>query len=225
MENIHGKEISLQYVTVKVPGQKPRGSRSVPAANGNASQGGDSNLTNMTKGDKKGEKVMLTGFELLRETSAGEENELNTANTAEKTTAETPNVKKRHRRIKSNGVKSNQDCEDPDVFEFHIVSLDNKQWFFEAASAEERDDWVTAIEQQILNSLQGNESNKAKGQVSSAVDVQAMRVVKNDIPGNNRCVDCDAPSKKLFVFCLLSSPIIFQSLVFFSSLQILTGPA
>lgn len=29
MENIHGKEISLQYVTVKVPGQKPRGSKSI----------------------------------------------------------------------------------------------------------------------------------------------------------------------------------------------------
>lgn len=29
MENVHGKEISLQYVTVKVPGQKPRGSKSI----------------------------------------------------------------------------------------------------------------------------------------------------------------------------------------------------
>lgn len=29
MEDVHGKEISLQYVTVKVPGQKPRGSRSI----------------------------------------------------------------------------------------------------------------------------------------------------------------------------------------------------
>jgi len=28
MDNSHSKEISLQYVTVKVPGQKPRGSRS-----------------------------------------------------------------------------------------------------------------------------------------------------------------------------------------------------
>ena len=41
-----------------------------------------------------------------------------------------------------------------DMFEFHIVSLDNKQWLFEAASAEEREEWVCAIEQQILNSLQ-----------------------------------------------------------------------
>ena len=41
-----------------------------------------------------------------------------------------------------------------EMFEFHIVSLDNKQWLFEASSAEERDDWVGAVEQQILNSLQ-----------------------------------------------------------------------
>lgn len=29
MEDVHGKAISLQYVTVKIPGQKPRGSKTV----------------------------------------------------------------------------------------------------------------------------------------------------------------------------------------------------
>lgn len=29
MEDVHGKEISLQYVTVKIPGHKPRGSKTV----------------------------------------------------------------------------------------------------------------------------------------------------------------------------------------------------
>jgi hypothetical protein len=43
---------------------------------------------------------------------------------------------------------------DSDGYEFFIVSLDNKQWHFEASNSEERDEWVTAIEQQILNSLQ-----------------------------------------------------------------------
>jgi hypothetical protein len=38
-------------------------------------------------------------------------------------------------------------------FEFHIISLDNKQWIFELNSMEERDEWVSAIEQQILISL------------------------------------------------------------------------
>lgn len=45
---------------------------------------------------------------------------------------------------------------DSDGYEFLIVSLDNKQWHFEASNSEERDEWVTAIEQQILNSLQVN---------------------------------------------------------------------
>jgi Arf-GAP/GTPase/ANK repeat/PH domain-containing protein 1/3 len=40
--------------------------------------------------------------------------------------------------------------------------LDNKQWHFEASSNEEREEWVQAIEQQILSSLQTNETNKLK---------------------------------------------------------------
>lgn len=36
MEDAHGKEISLQYVTVKVPGQKPRGSKTVAQPSGNS---------------------------------------------------------------------------------------------------------------------------------------------------------------------------------------------
>lgn len=43
---------------------------------------------------------------------------------------------------------------DYDGYEFLIVSLDNKQWRFEAASIDERNEWVAAIEQQILSSLQ-----------------------------------------------------------------------
>lgn len=53
--------------------------------------------------------------------------------------------------LASNSTATNSDCNN---FEFHIVSLDNKQWHFEASSGEERDEWVSAIEQQILNSLQ-----------------------------------------------------------------------
>ncbi len=219
MENIHGKEIPLQYVTVKVPGQKPRGSRSIPGGGG----AGNNNSEHVPSGlgDKggggggKGEKVLLTGYEPLRDPSGGEDasggppydgavnggpssNGAPPASAALDKLTDTPNVKKRHRRIKSNGVKAGQDCEDPDVFEFHIVSLDNKQWHFDAASAEERDEWVAAIEQQILSSLQGNESNKAKGQAASAVDLQTMKTIKNDIPGNLKCVDCDAPSKYIY---------------------------
>ena len=45
--------------------------------------------------------------------------------------------------------------------------------------------------------FQSNESSKAgkAGQRTSIMDLQAIKTLKSDIPGNNRCVDCDAPSK------------------------------
>jgi len=76
-------------------------------------------------------------------------------------------------------------------FEFVIVSLDNKQWHFEAANNEEREEWVQAIEKQILFSLQGNETNKLK---AKGVDNLTILTMKR-IPGNNTCADCDSSSK------------------------------
>lgn len=91
---------------------------------------------------------------------------------------------------------------DPEVFEFHIVSLDNKQWLFEAGSAEERDDWVGAIEQQILTSLQGNEINKTGP--GAAIAAQGIETIKQQVNGNTLCVDCSTPSKIFFLefFCI-----------------------
>ncbi|XP_063230807.1 centaurin-gamma-1A isoform X4 [Bacillus rossius redtenbacheri] len=130
MDDVHGKEISLQYVTVKVPGQKPRGSKSMNTAT----------ATNNGISD---------GFSGLAITNT-------------------------------------------DGYEFFIVSLDNKQWHFEAGSSEERDEWVMAIEQQILNSLQGNESSKSKSRLNSCVDTTAIQSIRTRVPGNSHCVDCDA---------------------------------
>ncbi len=74
------------------------------------------------------------------------------------------NSKKRHRRIKStHKTDQNKDGDlEEGGFEFIIVSYDNKQLHFEAATYEEREEWVQAIEQQILSSLQSNETNKFK---------------------------------------------------------------
>jgi Arf-GAP/GTPase/ANK repeat/PH domain-containing protein 1/3 len=75
-----------------------------------------------------------------------------------------------------------------------IVSLDNKQWNFEAASNEEREEWVQAIEAQILSSLQSNEPNKLKSKNGGfTVDSVTIQTLKN-VPGNTQCVDCDAPN-------------------------------
>merc|ERR1719300_1241856 len=76
MENVHGKEISLQYVTVKVPGQAPRGSavRTVPTMGNGGLASNNGHVNNGLTGDGKH-------------------------------SGDTPNVKKRHRRMKSAGVK------------------------------------------------------------------------------------------------------------------------
>ncbi|KAK6644466.1 hypothetical protein RUM43_000733 [Polyplax serrata] len=200
MDNIHGKEISLQYVTVKVPGQKPRGSRSIiPTSNG--LNDGLSNLSLYTGKDKRlNDKSLMASFDSTKESGSLSLPPSNDEGISSNNTAftngtdlriETPNVKKRHRRIKSSGVK-NAECDDPDGYEFFIVSLDNKQWHFEASNSEERDDWVSAIEQQILNSLQGNEISKSRSRFA-IVDTSVLIAVRNKVPGNSLCVDCDAP--------------------------------
>jgi len=197
MENIHGKEIPLQYCTVKVPGQGPRGMRTVPMmGNGGLNNGAPENGHTAAK-----ERVTLTGYEVLREGGSGEEvaesgsrerlERLEGRENSGKQEQTTPNVKKRHRRVKSSNPKGGG--EEEETWEFQIVSLDNKNWYFEASSLEERDLWVQAIEQQILNSLQGNESSKSKGS-SAPVDTEAINRIKIEIPGNTRCVDCESPS-------------------------------
>lgn len=106
--------------------------------------------------------------------------------------AQTPNVKKRHRRMKSSSVKANE-LDDSDGYEFFIVSLDSKQWHFEAANSEERDEWVSVIEQEIFKSLQSIESTKMKPATTN--ELASMLTIRTRVPGNGFCVDCDAPSK------------------------------
>ncbi|XP_023238333.1 centaurin-gamma-1A-like isoform X4 [Centruroides sculpturatus] len=134
MDDIHGKEIPLMHTTVKIPGQKPRGSR--------------------TQGTISVQHI----------------NELASD-------------------ISSLSLASNSDG-----YEFIIVSLDNKQWHFEATSTDDREAWVSAIEQQILNSLQGNESSKSKTRLNNLVDTASIQAIRTSIPGNTNCADCDAPN-------------------------------
>ena len=58
---------------------------------------------------------------------------------------------------------------------------------------EEHEAQRAAIEQQILSSLQGNESSKSKGSTGGHLSDQAtITRLRSDIRGNTRCVDCDA---------------------------------
>lgn len=215
MDDVHGKTISLQYVTVKVPGQKPRGSKSIITNSSILSRSNQvlaEGLNSLSLAKNKNQianndKVMLTGFEVLREpgkpnsqtsgdegialSNSNSQSFIGSDNSNSKTLDQTPNIKKRHRRMKSSGMKN--DGDDPDGFEFFIVSLDNKQWHFEAANSEERDEWVAAIEQEIFKSLQGNESSKTKPQ--NPAELESMVTIRTRVPGNGFCVDCDAPSK------------------------------
>ena len=125
---------------------------------------------------------------------------------------ETPSAKKRHRRVQNhsnNGPNSgttpkssnnsNGGEEDGDENVFIIVSLD-KQWYFETQSGEERDEWVQAIEQQILCSLQNIESSKAARAAKiggrSMADFNSIQTIKQ-ISGNGFCADCDQISKSI----------------------------
>lgn len=80
---------------------------------------------------------------------------------------------------------------DSETYEFCIVSLEGKQWQFEASSAEERDEWVSVIDQEIFKLLQSNVSSKLRPQ--SSKQIYLLQTIKDVIPGNNFCADCDAP--------------------------------
>lgn len=180
MEDTHGKEIDLQKTTVKIPGSlKPRIAKSIPI---------DQNRLN---NDIHTLNLYSNGAYLTH----GVKNDKNSLNDDNQTNNTTEfNSKKRHRRIKSNH-KSDQNKEDEqEGFEFIILSLDNKQWNFEATSAEEREEWVQAVEQQILNSLQLNDNNKNRTKNGGlAADNDTILNMKN-LPGNSACADCDAPN-------------------------------
>lgn len=91
----------------------------------------------------------------------------------------------------------------------------NKQWHFEAQTSEERDDWVNAIQQQIFKSLQGNESSKPKSQSSTAT--ASMESIKNCVPGNGFCADCDTPGK-----CCCS--YVISNKFYFNNCMLFTDP-
>ncbi|CAG0902052.1 unnamed protein product [Darwinula stevensoni] len=198
MEDIHGKEISLRYTTVKVPGQRPRG-----ISNGVIDFGGLS-ILDRSSGKKEphlgstNSKVALTSFELIRDgpgaiRSASLVNCDNVLQgNADTSKNETSNVKKKHRRMKSSLNRKADDGDDSDGYEFLLVSCDNKTWQFEAANSEERDEWVSAIEQCILNCLQLNETGKAKGRPPA--DPSAILSLRRVVEGNLACCDCDAPN-------------------------------
>ncbi|KAL4710776.1 hypothetical protein ACJJTC_009325 [Scirpophaga incertulas] len=205
MEDVNGKEISLQYVTVKVPGQKPRGSKSiittVPGYNGYSSLDIHDSIGGLSLGYKDKptrvtDKALMSAFDTMKEPTSSRqsfaETDILPANGDK-------DVKKRHRRMKSSGVKKDgeEEGEGSSSCEFMIVSLDGKRWRWEvgasgAAAAAERDAWVAAVEAQILASLQGRTSRQpAPTGANSTGDVRATYYIRR-VKGNDKCCDCGA---------------------------------
>lgn len=67
-----------------------------------------------------------------------------------------------------------------DCCEFEIVSCDQKRWEFSAGSVEERDQWVTCIEQVIEKCLQQQLSLKDQQQRDEQIRNQPNATAVND---------------------------------------------
>ncbi|KAM9786051.1 arf-GAP with GTPase, ANK repeat and PH domain-containing protein 2 [Neosynchiropus ocellatus] len=102
-------------------------------------------------------------------------------------------AKRKMWKLKSFGSLRNINKTDEENADFIVVSFTGQTWHFEAQSLEERDSWVTAIESQILASLQACESGRNKTRRSSQSEAVARQAIRNT-KGNAFCVDCEAPN-------------------------------
>ncbi|XP_077473133.1 arf-GAP with GTPase, ANK repeat and PH domain-containing protein 2-like isoform X2 [Stigmatopora argus] len=102
-------------------------------------------------------------------------------------------AKRKMWKLKSFGSLRNINKTDEENADFLVVSFTGQTWHFEAASLEERDSWVAAIQSQILASLQSCESSRNKARRSSQSEAVALQAIRN-AKGNDLCVDCQAPN-------------------------------
>uniref|UniRef100_A0A8C5DTZ1 Arf-GAP with GTPase, ANK repeat and PH domain-containing protein 1-like n=1 Tax=Gouania willdenowi TaxID=441366 RepID=A0A8C5DTZ1_GOUWI len=200
LQNVHGKEIDLLRVTVKVPGKRPPRAVAPTGPSGLSPQGGDVGLLSLST---KAQSVGTTPhfFCSLFHPHPSSCAALNPADALEGTAKDggqsSPmSDRKKNRRKKSMNQKGDAavgQAEDEENADFIIVSFTGQSWHFEAPSLEERDSWVSAIESQILASLQSCESGRNKARRSSQSEAVALQAIRN-AKGNGLCVDCEAPN-------------------------------
>uniref|UniRef100_A0A4W5NWS1 ArfGAP with GTPase domain, ankyrin repeat and PH domain 2 n=1 Tax=Hucho hucho TaxID=62062 RepID=A0A4W5NWS1_9TELE len=219
MQNVHGKEMDLLRVTVKVPGKRPPRAGAVPSCgpppglNGlvkdvqgpeGAIPGSGSNLLpveegagGLSPGGNRGVQRCPSTLSNKPQSMDSAIEEVSRPSSSKDTGPASPMVdRKKHRRKKSMNQKGDVaigHADDEDNFDFLIVSSTGQTWNFEAQSVEERDSWVTAIESQILASLQLCESSKNKARKNSQSEAVALQAIRN-AKGNSLCVDCEAPN-------------------------------
>uniref|UniRef100_A0A671V2M3 ArfGAP with GTPase domain, ankyrin repeat and PH domain 2 n=1 Tax=Sparus aurata TaxID=8175 RepID=A0A671V2M3_SPAAU len=234
-QNIHGKEIDLLRVTVKVPGKRPpravapagpspvppvpapgvNGLSKDPAAADNTSTGTSSSGTEGVRGgDTKCRYVRMEEnkktFKSLPPVGSSHVYMIHYLCTAtdalegaaspfsgkDPGQASPMSDRKKNRRKKSMNQKGDAavgQAEEEENADFIVVSFTGQTWHFEAQSLEDRDAWVTAIESQILASLQSCESGRNKTRRSSQSEAVALQAIRN-AKGNSLCVDCEAPN-------------------------------
>lgn len=226
-QNIHGKEIDLLRVTVKVPGKRPPRAvapagpspvppTSVPGLNGlSKEQTAAENTSTVPQlcpntlsvvDDRSGGLSPQGGDRGLQRCASSLSTKAQSVDALEGTAgpfvgkdsgqASPMSDRKKNRRKKSMNQKGDAavgQAEEEENADFIIVSFTGQTWHFEAQSQEERDSWVTAIESQILASLQSCESGRNKARRSSQSEAVALQAIRN-AKGNGLCVDCEAPN-------------------------------
>ncbi|XP_040048241.2 arf-GAP with GTPase, ANK repeat and PH domain-containing protein 2 isoform X2 [Gasterosteus aculeatus] len=226
-QNIHGKEIDLLRVTVKVPGKRPpravapAGPSPVPpgAAPGVNGLSKDPTATEGTStvpqlcpatlsvvDDRSGVLLPHGGDRGLQRCASSLSAKAQSVDALEGAAgpfagkdpgqSSPMSDRKKNRRKKSMNQKGDAavgQAEDEENADFIIVSFTGQTWHFEAPSLEDRDSWVSAIESQILASLQSCESGRSKARRSSQSEAVALQAIRN-AKGNHLCVDCEAPN-------------------------------
>ncbi|XP_056280116.1 arf-GAP with GTPase, ANK repeat and PH domain-containing protein 2 isoform X5 [Pseudoliparis swirei] len=222
-QNIHGKEIDLLRVTVKVPGKRPpravapAGPSPVPPAAAPGVNGLNKELTaadntstvpqlcpaTLSVVDDRSGALSPQGADRgLQRCTSSLSTKAQSVDALEGAAGKDPaqsspmSDRKKNRRKKSMNQKGDAavgQAEDEENADFIIVSFTGQTWHFEAQSLEDRDSWVSAIESQILASLQSCESGRNKARRSSQSEAVALQAIRN-AKGNHLCVDCEAPN-------------------------------
>ncbi|XP_034027907.1 arf-GAP with GTPase, ANK repeat and PH domain-containing protein 2 isoform X2 [Thalassophryne amazonica] len=227
IQNIHGKDIDLLRVTVKVPGKRPPRAvvpscpspvpvGSLPGVNGLSKELTAADSTNTVPqlcpatlsvaDDRSGSLSPQGGDRGLQHCPSSLSTKVQSVDALEGTAspfaAKDPGQsspmsdRKKNRRKKSMNQKGDAavgQAEEEENADFIIVSFTGQTWHFEAQTLEERDSWVSAIESQILASLQSCESGRNKARRSSQSEAVALQAIRN-AKGNSLCVDCEAPN-------------------------------
>ncbi|XP_054868789.1 arf-GAP with GTPase, ANK repeat and PH domain-containing protein 2 isoform X3 [Amphiprion ocellaris] len=246
-QNIHGKEIDLLRVTVKVPGKRPPRAvapagpspvppSSTPGVNGLSKEPAAADSTSTVPqlcpatlsvvDDRSGALSPQGGERGLQRCPSSLSTKAQSVDALEGTASpfagkdpgqSSPmSDRKKNRRkksmnqkgdaavgqaeakrkmwkLKSFGSLRNINKTEEENADFIVVSFTGQTWHFEAPSLEERDSWVSAIESQILASLQSCESGRNKARRSSQSEAVALQAIRN-AKGNGLCVDCEAPN-------------------------------